>query len=144
MAVFLPIMRVERFGDLQDKSIWSGTIGLIEEGAWAVGIVVFLCSLVIPLMKLSGIMMLTSKRTFFSRRRRASTYRMIERAGRWGMLDVMLISVVVAWLKMGDLVAVHPGPAAWTFTGCVLLSLFASASFDPHALWLRSENLEGS
>ena len=142
VAVTLPIMRIERFGDLQDKSIWSGTIGLMEEGAWAVGLVVFFCSLVIPLMKLGGILMLTSKRTFFSRRRRASTYRMIEKAGRWGMLDVLLISVVVAWLKMGDLVQVHPGPAAWTFTGLVLLSLFASASFDPHALWLRADNTQ--
>ena len=138
VAVTLPIMRIERFGDLQDASIWSGALGLIEEGAWFVGIVVILCSLFIPLMKLGGILILTSKRPFFSRRRRAWTYRMIELAGRWGMLDVLLISVVVAWLKMGDLVSVHPGPAAWTFTGCVLLSLLASASFDPHALWLRS------
>jgi len=100
---------------------------------------VFLCSLVIPLLKLGGILILTSRRPMFSRRHRASTYRMIERAGRWGMLDVLLISVVVAWLKMGDLVEVRPGPAAWTFTGCVLLSLLASTSFDPHALWLRPE-----
>ncbi|MFT7664759.1 MAG: paraquat-inducible protein A, partial [Planctomycetota bacterium] len=45
VAVTLPIMRIEHFGDLQDASIWSGTLSLVEEGAWFVGGVVFLCSL---------------------------------------------------------------------------------------------------
>ncbi len=65
----------------------------------------------------------------------ARTYRVIEWAGRWGMLDVLLIALLVAWIKIGDLVEVSPGPGALTFTLCVLLSLLASAHFDPHALW---------
>jgi len=63
------------------------------------------------------------------------TYRLIEWTGRFGMLDVLLIAIVVAWIKFGELFEVSAGPAALTFASVVLLSLFASASFDPHALW---------
>ena len=137
LAITLPIMRLERFGHLREASIWSGSVGLLREGEIFVGGIVLLCSIVIPLFKLFGLLAITSGAQRLSRRHKAITYRVIEIAGRWGMLDVLLISVVVAWIKMGDLVDVSPGPAALTFTMCVLLSLFASARFDPHALWER-------
>ena len=51
------------------------------------------------------------------------------------MLDVLLVALLVALLKLGQVVELHAGPAALAFTGCVLLNLLASASFDPHTLW---------
>ena len=51
------------------------------------------------------------------------------------MLDVLLVAVLVAWVKVGDLGEITPGPAAFAFTAVVLLSLLSSALFDPHALW---------
>ena len=67
--------------------------------------------------------------------RRAGTYRLVEWTGRWGMLDVLLVTMLVAVLKLRDLVEVTPGPAAIAFTAMVVLSLLASAAFDPHRLW---------
>ncbi len=133
-AITMPIMRLEQLGHSTEASIWSGSLGLLREGELFVGGVVLLCSILLPLVKLLGLVVLcTSER--FATRHRARFYRAIEVAGRWGMLDVLLIAVVVAWVKMGDLVEVRPGPAALAFTLCVLLSLIASARFDPHALW---------
>jgi len=143
VAVLLPVMRIERFGNARDASIWSGAIGMLAKGELLVGGVVLGCSLVVPVLKLLGILALTSRRFFASDHHRARAYHWIERAGRWGMLDVLLIAVVVAWLKVGDLVDVRAGPAAWTFTACVILSLLASACFDPHALWLREGETHG-
>ena len=60
------------------------------------------------------------------------------------MLDVLLIAVLVAWIKIGDLVEVTAGPAAIAFTACVVLSLLASAWFDPHFLWDEPEPLPES
>lgn len=139
VAINLPIMRLERFGQLREASVWSGSVGLLREGEVAVGLVVLLCSIVVPLVKLVGLLAVSGPGFGLSRRHRALTYRVIEWAGRWGMLDVLLIAVVVAWIKMGDVVQVHPGPGALAFTACVLLSLLASASFDPHALWETDE-----
>ena len=56
------------------------------------------------------------------------------RLGR-GHVVVLLVAVVVAWVKVGDLVEIRPGPAAFAFTVVVLLSLLATALFDAHALW---------
>lgn len=139
-AVGLPIMTIERFGHSKASSIWSGTWELLGKGEWFVGLVVLLCSLVIPLFKLAGLLSLTLLGGRMSTRVQAGAYRWIEWAGRWGMLDVLLISVVVAWVKVGDLVEVTPGPATLTFTLMVILSLLASAWFDPHAIWEESEN----
>lgn len=135
LAISLPIMRLERFGHAQDASIWTGSVGLLSKGELVVGAVVLLCSVVIPLAKLVGLLLITGRPAWLSRRHRARTYRLIELTGRYGMLDVLLIAVVVAWIKIGDLVEVSPGPAALTFTAVVVLSLAASTSFDPHALW---------
>jgi paraquat-inducible protein A len=68
-------------------------------------------------------------------RHRAITYQLVEFTGRWGMLDVLLVAILVATLKLGDLVDVAAGSAAFMFTGCVLLSLIATATFNPRALW---------
>jgi paraquat-inducible protein A len=135
VAISLPIMRLERFGHSTEASVWTGSVGLLRQGEVAVGAIVLVCSVLVPLGKLGGLLAITGLRARLSRRQRARAFRWIELSGRWGMLDVLLIAVVVAWLKVGDLVSVEPGPAAFAFTVCVLLSLLASAWFDPHALW---------
>lgn len=139
VAVALPIMTLERLGHRQEASIWAGSVGLIAKGELFVGVVVLLCSVVLPLAKLAGLVAITAGRRRFRGAHRALAYRVIEWTGRWGMLDVLLIAVVVAWVKVGDLVTVEPGPAAVAFTACVLASLLASAWFDPHAPWLDEE-----
>ena len=68
-------------------------------------------------------------------RHRALTYRLVEWTGRWGMLDVLLVAILLAVLKLGDMVEVSVGPGLLAFTSCVGLSLIAAASFDPHSLW---------
>jgi paraquat-inducible protein A len=135
LAIGLPIMSLERFGYRHEASIWSGSLELLSGGHLLVGLIVFLASVVIPLCKLIGVLAITGLRRGMGTRTRARTYRVIELAGRWGMLDVLLISVVVAWVKVRDLVEVEPGPGISAFTACVLLSLLAAAWFDPHALW---------
>lgn len=141
LAIHLPILRLEKLGLASEASIWEGSVGLLAKGEVFVGAVVLLCSVVLPLLKLLAIVALTAGRRYLSSRSRARTYRWVELAGRWGMLDVLLIALVVAWVKLGDLAEVHPGPAALAFTVCVLLSLLASAWFDPHAIWDADEAL---
>jgi paraquat-inducible protein A len=135
VGISLPIMQLERFGHQVDASVWSGSIGMLRSGELWIGSVVLLCSVVLPLTKLAALCALVWGRPNLTRKTRARTYRLVEWAGRWGMLDVLLVAVVVAWVKIGDLVEVRPGPAALAFTTCVVASLCASAAFDPHALW---------
>lgn len=135
LAVGLPMLRVERFGHAHESSVIQGGVTLMTSGHVFVGAVVLLCSVVIPLTKLVALLLLSSGVMFLRDEHRARTYHVVEWTGRWGMLDVLLVAILVAVLKVGDWVEVSAGPAAWVFTCCVVLSLLATALFDPHALW---------
>jgi paraquat-inducible protein A len=139
VAVSLPILRLERLGAVHESSVWSGSLGLIAEGKTALGLVVFLCSIVIPLAKLLTLFLLLARPHALGAPRRACAWRALELGGRWGMLDVLLVSILVAWLELGAWVEVTPGPAAVAFAVTVLCSLLSSAWFDPHALWQEQE-----
>jgi len=137
VALSLPILSLERFGHQSEASIWSGSVGLLRGGQLFVGTVVLLCSVVLPFLKLVSLLLLTGMGGRLAQRHRARTWHLLELAGRWGMLDVLLIALLVAWLKLGDLVSVTPGPGAVAFTLCVVLSLVASALYDPRSHWLE-------
>lgn len=134
-ALTLPILTLAELGHTRETTIWSGMVSLFAEGQLAIGLVVLFCSVVAPLFKLGAILALSAGELFLPSRHRAVTYRLVELLGRWGMLDVVLIAVLVAAVKLGDLVEVTPGPGLIAFTAVVVLSLLASAFFDPHALW---------
>lgn len=135
LAVTLPILRIEKFGHHNEASILEGTATLLSSGHIVIGIIVLLCSIVLPLGKLAALLVLSAGSFLLRKKHQALTYRIVEFTGRWGMLDVLLVAILVAALKVGDLVEVSPGPAAVAFAGVVILSLLAAASFDPHGVW---------
>lgn len=135
LAVSLPMIRIEKFGHRTEASILEGTATLLSSGHLVVGVVVLLCSVVLPLGKLAALLVLSSGGMLMRREHRALTYRIVEWTGRWGMLDVLLVAIMIAAIKIGDLVDVSAGPATLAFTCCVVLSLVATAAFDSHSLW---------
>jgi paraquat-inducible protein A len=137
IAILLPMLQVEQFGHHAQTSVLDGIITLLASGQLLVGIIVLLCSVVFPLLKLVAILILSAGGLGLRHHHRALTYKVIEWTGRWGMLDVLLVTILVAALKLGDMIEVSAGPAALAFAACVVLSLLAAACFDPHALWER-------
>ncbi len=133
LAVTLPLIEIERFGHSSESSVLQGVTTLLSTGHLAVGIIVLLCSVILPLGKLAALLVLSAGA--LRHRHRAITYRLVEWTGRWGMLDVLLVAILVAVLKLGDFMTVSVGPGLLAFTACVTLSLVAAASFDPHSLW---------
>ncbi len=135
LGVLLPIMRLEQMGHASESSILDGTATLLSKGHIAVGIVVLACSVILPVVKLVALLTLTSGDFVLRRHHRAWVYRAVEFTGRWGMLDVLAVAVLVAAVKLGESIELTPGPGATAFAAVVILSLLASASFDPHAMW---------
>lgn len=133
-AVLLPILQIERLGHRSESSILHGTWQLLTHGAWFVGGIILVFSIIVPLTKLLLLLALCAG-NLLSRRRQARTYRYMEAIGRWGMMDVLLVALMVALIKLGDLVNFRLGPAVWAFSLCILMSMLASALFDPHAIW---------
>jgi paraquat-inducible protein A len=133
-AVLLPILEVEKLGHHHSASLLWGTIELLLEGAWFVGGVVLVFSIVFPLAKILLLLEL-SLLGLLHRRHKAITYRIMELVGRWSMMDVMLLAFLVMLVKLGNLVEFHVGPAVLAFVLCVAASMLASMYFDPHAIW---------
>ncbi|NLI77664.1 MAG: paraquat-inducible protein A [Candidatus Riflebacteria bacterium] len=135
LAVWLPVLHLERFGHVHETGILRGCVELWADGHLVLAAIVFFCSFVFPLAKLAGLLLISGRFLPLSPKFRAGSFRFIELVGRWGMLDVLLVAVLVAAVKLGNLLEVKPGEGAALFTLCVALSLTASACYDPHSIW---------
>jgi paraquat-inducible protein A len=131
LGILLPVVELQRLGHVHQTSILGGISDLFSVGHWFLALVVFVCSVVIPVCKLAGLLVLANERFPVSTRSRDAVWRFLEITGRWGMLDVLLVAGLVAAVKLGDLVTIEPGPGVYAFGGTVVLSLLASACWDP-------------
>jgi paraquat-inducible protein A len=136
-----PILRMHFYGGYSESTVWDGVVSLAQTGQYFVALIVFLASIVIPVFKLLGLLYLvTAARFGLGRRLRGRTrvYRLIDAVGPWAMLDVFLLAVLVALVKLGQIATILPGPGLVAFTAVVVLTMLASASFDPRIIWRRA------
>ena len=133
-AILLPILEIEKMGRHHESSLLAGTIEMLRDGSWFVGLVILLFSIIFPLLKILLLLEL-SLLGLLHKTHKALTYRVMEQVGRWSMMDVMLLAFLVMLVKLGSMVEFHIGPAVWAFVLCVAMSMFASLSFDPHSIW---------
>jgi paraquat-inducible protein A len=137
-ANLYPIMRMHFHGAYTESTVWDGVVKLADMGQWFVAIVVFLASIVVPVMKLSGLLYLVTTIRFGLGRRlrdRTRIYRFIDVIGPWAMLDVFLLAALVGLVQLGQLATVLPGPGLIAFSAVVVLTMLATASFDTRAIW---------
>jgi paraquat-inducible protein A len=138
-AMLLPMLRIEQLGHRHEDSLLSGLIALFSQGYWFVGTVVLLFSVILPPLKLFTLWLLATAPIITHHHYRALMYRLVELLGRWGMLDVMLVAILVAFVKLGNLVNINAGPGLIAFALLVILSLLASLVFNPHLMWEVAE-----
>jgi len=141
-GVTLPVIRLERLGHSRETGIVSGGVELLTSGEVALGLLILVCSVAVPLIKLAGLLALSSPWPI-EQRSAGRLHRILDATGRWGMLDVLLVAILAASVKLGDLVQISAGPGALAFAGCVALSLVAAACFDPRASWHGESGLVG-
>src|ERR671915_640106 len=139
-ANIYPIMKMHLYGGYSESTVWDGIVLLMKNDQWFVAVVVFLASMVIPLVKLAGLFALVvTSRMGWGRRLRSRTqlYKFIDAIGPWAMLDVFLLAVLVALVKLSSWAKIIPGPGLFAFTAVVVLTMLASAAFDPKLIWER-------
>lgn len=137
-AVRLPIMVTRTVFGAQSDTILSGVATLWTSGSWVLAIVVFIASVLVPMMKillLSYLAWSTHLRSSVVPRIRTRVYRVLELIGRWSMLDIYVITMLVALLQFGSLATVDAGPGAIAFGAVVVLTMLAALSFDPRHIW---------
>lgn len=132
-AILLPMMRLETLGHSSEASILQGVSTMLAERHYFVGGVVLVFSLVLPPLKLLALLLLSSG--WLRGVHQARIHHWVELLGRWGMLDVLVVAVLVAFVKLGDTAQIQPGAGLGLFTACVLLSLLSSLCLHLPSLW---------
>lgn len=137
-ANLLPITITTSLGDVQTDTILSGVIYFIKTGSFGVALVIFIASIFIPLAKLlilSYLLLCLQCGTSWRLKDRTRLYRFTEAVGRWSMLDIYVVTILVALVKLGVLANIEAGPAAVYFAAVVVITMFAAESFDPRLMW---------
>ncbi len=137
-ANILPMMFTHSvFGDEAD-TIMSGIIYFWTSGSYDLACIIFIASIGVPLFKLSALalLLISVQRGWGSGERwRATLYRIVEFIGRWSMLDVFVVTLMVGLVRFQGLATIDAGPAAASFAGVVIFTMFSAKSFDPRLIW---------
>ena len=143
-ANLLPIMKVTSLGNAQADTILSGVIYLTVHGMWPLALVVFIASVFVPLAKLIILVFLlisVQRRSQWRPVDRTRLYRLTEAVGRWSMVDIYVVTIMVALVKLGNLASIEAQPGAVFFGAVVVITMFAAMTFDPRLIW---DNLEST
>jgi len=143
-ANIMPIMITEWLGNKLPSTILAGVILLWGEGSYPVAMVIFIASIMVPTLKMVAIGWLCwdAKRPHKGDSERMHfIYEIVEFVGRWSMIDVFVIAVLSALVRMGGLMSIYPDIGALLFAMVVILTMFAAMTFDPRLSWDKTVNI---
>jgi len=141
----LPIMTTTNLGRESTDTLFSGVMHLIQSGDLPIAMVVFFASIVVPIAKLiimSYLLWNVSIKFSGDPKQMARLYRITEFVGRWSMIDVFVVTTLVALVQFGLLANIEPGGALLCFAGVVVLTMLAAETFDPKLIWHAYEKSE--
>ena len=137
-ANILPVMYTSLFGSGSDNTIIGGIMALWADGSYDVAVVIFVASVVVPCTKflMLGMLLITAQqRSRWATRERAKLYRLVELAGYWSMLDVLVVAIVAALVKFQSLSEIEPRIGILFFGMTVILTMLSAMNFDPRLIW---------
>ncbi|WP_175872489.1 PqiA/YebS family transporter subunit [Burkholderia sp. BCC0397] len=137
-ANLLPVMHATSLGRAEDDTILGGVAYFWMSGDWALAVVVFVASVLVPMLKLAILALQALAAHRGARWRpleRTRLHRLVERVGRWSMLDVFVVALTIALVHFGTFADITPGPGALAFGAVVVLTMCASMQFDPRLIW---------
>ena len=137
-ANLLPVTITSYLGSTQSDTILSGVFFFMQTGSWGIALIIFVASIVVPVAKLvilSGLLISVQRRSRWRPKERTRLYRIVEVVGRWSMLDVFVVSVLVALVRLGYLTTIEAGSGVVYFAAVVVITMVAAISFDPRLIW---------
>ena len=141
-ANLLPIMHTSSLRGDEDDTILSGVLVLLHTGSWPLALLVFFASIMVPMLKLIALTLLVlsvHRRWSSPPHGRLRLYRLVEFVGRWSLLDIYVLTVLVALVQLQAVATVEPRAGALAFGAVVVLTMLSARSFDPRLLWDRHE-----
>ncbi len=143
-ANVLPIMVTDQFGNSTDSTILGGVVLLVDMGSVPIAAIIFIASVMVPLGKLIALFFVcwsVGEGRLKDPRQRTVMYRAAEIIGKWSMVDVFVVSILVALVHLTGLLVILPGAAAVAFAGVVIVTILAAESFDPRLIWDQQDKV---
>ncbi|TMU14996.1 paraquat-inducible protein A [Halomonas sp. ATBC28] len=137
-ANIYPIMTTTSLGNSSPSTIIGGVVQLIQMGSWPIAAVIFIASVIVPvgkLVALTWLCLVVKRSSALNAQSRTRLYRLTEFIGRWSMVDVFVVAILVALIRAGSLMSITPGPASLAFGAVVVLTMLAAMTFDPRLIW---------
>lgn len=137
-ANLFPITLTTYLGSVQSDTILSGVLYFMQTGSWGIALIIFVASIVVPIVKLivlSTLLLSVQRRSHWRPRQRSQLYRIVEIVGRWSMLDVFVVTILVALVRLGYLSSISAGPGVIYFAAVVVITMIAAMTFDPRLIW---------
>ncbi len=140
-ANLLPIMHTWSFGNDEPSTIIGGVLLLWNLGSYPIAMIIFIASIVIPLLKLLALFMLCFYASKNNDRedcmKYSKLYHIVEIIGKWSMIDVFVVVLLVTLVQLGTPISILPGTGVLFFACVVISSMLAASSFDPRLIWDR-------
>ncbi|WP_100641921.1 paraquat-inducible protein A [Alteromonas facilis] len=139
-ANLLPIMHTNVLGNDEPSTIIGGVVTLWENGSYPVASVIFIASVIVPIVKMIVLAWLNysvQQQQSNLSGIRAFSYRITELIGRWSMIDVFVVAILVALIQLGNTLSIYPGPAVIAFCAVVFITMLAAMTFDSRLIWYR-------
>lgn len=137
-ANIYPILTTSTLGVPEHNTIIEGVISLWQLESYPVAIIVFLASVVIPILKffvISFLLLMVHRGQSGKLGQHTRLFRFIEYIGPWSMIDVFVVILLVALIQFGGIATVYPGSAAAAFAGMVIATMLSAIFFDTRLLW---------
>jgi len=142
LANVFPFMTFELHGRVQTSHLSTGVVEFFERGMWELGLLVLAASILFPALKILGMLYVLVPLEMNRRPWKAAlVFRVVAQFQTWAMMDVYLLGVIVAVIKLADLATLVPGVAIYSFAALILTLAAADSALDPHAVWEKMENL---
>jgi len=119
-------------------TIFSGILSLLSSGMTGIAFIVFIASILVPILKIVVLALISFSVHFkwkLNPKKQIIAFTLVDWIGRWSVLDLFVISIMVAVFDKGNFLSVYPGIAATSFTVVVITTLFAAQSFDTRLIW---------
>jgi len=133
-----PMMITTSLGQSHAATIIGGMMALWQHGSQPIAVVIFVASVLVPILKMLVLILLSwlvKHPGPLSALQKTRLYHLTEFVGRWSMVDVFVVAIMVALIQSGNLMSVLPGPAALAFCAVVITTMLAAMAFDPRLLW---------
>ena len=137
-ANLLPISGVYLTGSLSQDTLMSGVMSFISMGSYFVAFVVFFASIFVPVSKILIMLYLLASVHFkwrHSIKWQMRLLHIIHFVGRWSMLDLFVLALMMSLVTRGQIINFTVGPAAFYFGAAVFLTMISTSQFDSRLIW---------